>query len=196
MLSSVSEFNYMTQLVFRLYEDKSKPTESPYRFVVEILFSTGACGYRDTGFPTSRRQSVSQEYKLASGIASIPIKLTTCLDDGSVEDRALTSPTPSLRSLTPVSRDISPNGDGDLTPDTPTPDEWGYLRVSHPEKGWRVKSNEQRRPSEEFASTRCMPTVPELGASEKKCGLGHDPVFRVTGEERKRGKELVYYCIG
>jgi len=37
-------FDYLTQIVFRLYEDKCKPPASPERFRVEVLFSPGAAG--------------------------------------------------------------------------------------------------------------------------------------------------------
>jgi len=37
-------FDYLTQIVFRLYEDKRAPQDSPERYRVEVLFSPGASG--------------------------------------------------------------------------------------------------------------------------------------------------------
>lgn len=41
-LSSVTEYNYMTQLVIMLYEDPNKDPASEERFHVELHFSPGA----------------------------------------------------------------------------------------------------------------------------------------------------------
>lgn len=41
-LSSVAEYNYMTQLVIMLYEDPNKELTSEKRFHVELHFSPGA----------------------------------------------------------------------------------------------------------------------------------------------------------
>lgn len=41
-LSSVTEFNYMAQLVIMLYEDTTKSLDSPDRFHIELHFSPGA----------------------------------------------------------------------------------------------------------------------------------------------------------
>ena len=42
MLQNQHELDYLTQIIFRLYENKSLPFESPHRFRVEILFTPGA----------------------------------------------------------------------------------------------------------------------------------------------------------
>jgi len=42
-------FDYLTQIVFRLYEDKRQPQNCPERFRVEVLFSPGAA--RDPSLP-------------------------------------------------------------------------------------------------------------------------------------------------
>lgn len=41
-LSSVTEFNYMAQLVLMLYEDTTKDVKADDRFHVELHFSPGA----------------------------------------------------------------------------------------------------------------------------------------------------------
>lgn len=41
-LDKITELDYLTQIVFRMYEDKSKPLDDYDRFSVEILFSNGA----------------------------------------------------------------------------------------------------------------------------------------------------------
>lgn len=38
-------FDYLSQIVFRLYEDKLAPPERPERYMVEVLFSPGASGH-------------------------------------------------------------------------------------------------------------------------------------------------------
>jgi len=43
-LNSKPVFDYLTQIVFRLYEDKEAPLTSPERHCVEVLFSPGAAG--------------------------------------------------------------------------------------------------------------------------------------------------------
>ena len=42
LLSKTTELDYLTQLVFRLYENMSVPSNHPQRFKLEILFSPGA----------------------------------------------------------------------------------------------------------------------------------------------------------
>lgn len=42
MLENQHELDYLTQIIFRLYENKSLPFESPHRFRVEVLFTPGA----------------------------------------------------------------------------------------------------------------------------------------------------------
>jgi inositol hexakisphosphate/diphosphoinositol-pentakisphosphate kinase len=42
LLSRTTELDYLTHLVFRLYENKSVPADHPLRFKLEILFSSGA----------------------------------------------------------------------------------------------------------------------------------------------------------
>lgn len=44
-LKSDPVFDYLTHVVFRLYEDKLAPLGSPSRYRVEVLFSSGASGY-------------------------------------------------------------------------------------------------------------------------------------------------------
>ncbi|KAG2442512.1 hypothetical protein HXX76_002598 [Chlamydomonas incerta] len=41
-LDDTTELDYLTQVVFRMYENKTVPVESPERFRVEVLFSPGA----------------------------------------------------------------------------------------------------------------------------------------------------------
>ena len=51
-ISRVSELNYMTQIVIMLYEDPTKPPESPDRFHIELHFSPGAKSHKDdSNFP-------------------------------------------------------------------------------------------------------------------------------------------------
>ncbi|KAK9823756.1 hypothetical protein WJX72_005206 [[Myrmecia] bisecta] len=42
MLRDATELDYMTHIVFRMYENKKVPVDSPERFRVELLFSPGA----------------------------------------------------------------------------------------------------------------------------------------------------------
>ncbi|WIA10709.1 hypothetical protein OEZ85_010886 [Tetradesmus obliquus] len=42
LLADTSEFDYLTHIVFRMYENKQVPVDSPDRFLVEIQFSNGA----------------------------------------------------------------------------------------------------------------------------------------------------------
>ncbi|GIL72959.1 hypothetical protein Vretimale_4607 [Volvox reticuliferus] len=51
-LDETTELDYMTQVVFRMYENKTVPVESPERFRVEVLFSPGA-NYNPFDFNTS-----------------------------------------------------------------------------------------------------------------------------------------------
>ena len=46
-LDTVSELNYLTQIVIMLYEDSSEEENSERRFHVELHFSPGAYGYLD-----------------------------------------------------------------------------------------------------------------------------------------------------
>lgn len=47
-------FDYLTQIVFRLYEDKRAPQNSPNRYRVEVLFSRGACLYPSNSEPCGK----------------------------------------------------------------------------------------------------------------------------------------------
>eukprot|EP00879_Flechtneria_rotunda_P009465 GHRR01009908.1.p1 GENE.GHRR01009908.1~~GHRR01009908.1.p1 ORF type:complete len:896 (+),score=398.55 GHRR01009908.1:452-3139(+) len=42
LLDDTDEFDYLTHIVFRMYENKQVPVESPDRFFVEVQFSNGA----------------------------------------------------------------------------------------------------------------------------------------------------------
>ena len=46
-LETVSELNYLTQIVIMLYEDSSEEMDSEKRFHVELHFSPGAYGCFD-----------------------------------------------------------------------------------------------------------------------------------------------------
>jgi hypothetical protein len=46
-LDTVSELNYLTQIVIMLYEDSSEEEDSDKRFHVELHFSPGAYGCFD-----------------------------------------------------------------------------------------------------------------------------------------------------
>ncbi len=46
-LDTVSELNYLTQIVIMLYEDSSEEHDSEKRFHVELHFSPGAYGCFD-----------------------------------------------------------------------------------------------------------------------------------------------------
>ncbi len=46
-LDTVSELNYLTQIVIMLYEDSSEEEDSEKRFHVELHFSPGAYGCFD-----------------------------------------------------------------------------------------------------------------------------------------------------
>jgi hypothetical protein len=46
-LETVSELNYLTQIVIMLYEDSSEEEDSEKRFHVELHFSPGAYGCFD-----------------------------------------------------------------------------------------------------------------------------------------------------
>mgnify|MGYP002387148398 FL=1 len=46
-LDTVSELNYLTQIVIMLYEDSSEKEDSEKRFHVELHFSPGAYGCFD-----------------------------------------------------------------------------------------------------------------------------------------------------
>ena len=46
-LDTVSELNYLTQIVIMLYEDSSEEENSEKRFHVELHFSPGAYGFFD-----------------------------------------------------------------------------------------------------------------------------------------------------
>ncbi|KAL7543874.1 hypothetical protein ACHAXR_013260 [Thalassiosira sp. AJA248-18] len=70
ILANASELCYLTQVVFRLFEDTQKPSEDPRRFRVEIMFSPGATAtplhmaelYREkdaTRFDTEALQKIS-----------------------------------------------------------------------------------------------------------------------------------------
>lgn len=45
-LDSTPELNYLTQIVFMMYEDTRQPPDSPSRFEVTVLYSPGVC-YRE-----------------------------------------------------------------------------------------------------------------------------------------------------
>eukprot|EP00798_Chlamydomonas_sp_ICE-L_P008124 gene8125-1371_t len=69
LLNEITELDYLTQIVFRMYENKAVPVESPERFRVEILFSSGA-NYspfevspikQDHVLPVSPRQMVHRD---------------------------------------------------------------------------------------------------------------------------------------
>jgi inositol hexakisphosphate/diphosphoinositol-pentakisphosphate kinase len=47
-LDTISELNYLTQIVIMLYEDPSEEEDSDQRFHVELHFSPGAYGCFDT----------------------------------------------------------------------------------------------------------------------------------------------------
>jgi hypothetical protein len=176
ILSSVSEFNYMTQLVFRLYEDKSKPVDSPHRFVIEILFSPGAYCYREANKQSPHHQqshympsdsgTITMQLQVPAGLSSSLKNLNTCL-----------SPSPSNRSTTPLSRDISPD-DGDQTPDSLSNDRQGSPQVTFTENRLKGKPIEQRTAFDE--SEKPFPKASEIGG---------DPVFRVSREESTKGKK-------
>jgi len=70
VLAKASELCYLTQVIFRLFEDTQKPSEDPRRFRIEILFSPGATAtplhmaelYREddaTRFDTEALQKIS-----------------------------------------------------------------------------------------------------------------------------------------
>ena len=46
-LGTISELNYLTQIVIMLYEDPNEEENSDKRFHVELHFSPGAYGYFD-----------------------------------------------------------------------------------------------------------------------------------------------------
>lgn len=46
-LGTISELNYLTQIVIMLYEDPNEKENSDKRFHVELHFSPGAYGYFD-----------------------------------------------------------------------------------------------------------------------------------------------------
>ncbi len=56
-LDTVSELNYLTQIVIMLYEDSSEEENSEKRFHVELHFSPGAYGCFDT-LPEVNKRSI------------------------------------------------------------------------------------------------------------------------------------------
>ena len=66
-LDSTPELNYLTQIMFMMYEDARQPPDSPSRFEVQVLYSPGVqyrerflCGVGDQGH-NPLQQSSDQE---------------------------------------------------------------------------------------------------------------------------------------
>ncbi|XP_062522518.1 inositol hexakisphosphate and diphosphoinositol-pentakisphosphate kinase 2-like isoform X2 [Corticium candelabrum] len=202
-LSSISEFNYTTQIVFRLYEDKSKPLESPHRFFVEILFSSGAFNYSEASKPGSRRPSQSIEFEQASCIASHPSFLSTADGEqkGSLDkqqeplDELTPSPSSpsSLQSPTLLSREHSPSGSEDRL-SVVMPTHFGQ-NLSLPSRMKLDSGNpgERRKLSVDAGQTPTIPENFEIKVKSQKTSVGLDPVFRRVNKEEER---RVYSSFG
>ena len=66
-MDSTPELNYLTQIMFMMYEDARQPPDSPSRFEVQVLYSPGVqyrerflCGVGDQGH-NPLQQSSDQE---------------------------------------------------------------------------------------------------------------------------------------
>ena len=168
----------MTQLVFRLYEDKSKSLESPHRFVIEILFSPGAYGYREANDQNPHhQQSVSKDHQMASGSGTHSMQLHVPASLSSSIRNLHMSPSPSIRSTTPLSRDVSPE-DGDQTTEASPNDRQGSPQVTWTEN--RLKSRTTGYGFDEIVTGKPLQKISEI--------VG-DPVFRVSRDETK-GKKM------
>lgn len=92
LLKHATELDYMTHLVFRMFENKRVPVDSPERFRMEVLFSPGAAYspyavvplHQDHTLPVTQRVCLHQEHELtlaelesACGPRSTPTKAST-----------------------------------------------------------------------------------------------------------------------
>ena len=94
ILANASELCYLTQVVFRLFEDTQKPSEDPQRFRVEIFFSPGATATplhmaelhreKDTSrFDTEQLQKISID---GLTCAQVEEYFTEAIKEGKTED--------------------------------------------------------------------------------------------------------------
>lgn len=74
-LDTVSELNYLTQIVIMLYEDPSEEENSEKRFHVELHFSPGAYGCYDVLPEVEPSMSMIMSFVTASSrlIQSVPV---------------------------------------------------------------------------------------------------------------------------
>ena len=47
IINSMPELNYMTQILFQLFEDPHQPSDSPSRYLINVHFSPGVRGRED-----------------------------------------------------------------------------------------------------------------------------------------------------
>jgi inositol hexakisphosphate/diphosphoinositol-pentakisphosphate kinase len=82
-------FDYLTQIVFRLYEDKDAPIDSAERYLVEVLFSPGAAGHpaqaRNHIMPMERLRPLHHQDNHLP-LARLLKLLERCSDQGQAED--------------------------------------------------------------------------------------------------------------
>ena len=81
-IDTVSELNYLTQIVIMLYEDSSEEEDSERRFHVELHFSPGAYGCSDVVHPVSEIHGVNASLPRQASLSfdrsilSVPISTT------------------------------------------------------------------------------------------------------------------------
>ncbi|GAX74145.1 hypothetical protein CEUSTIGMA_g1594.t1 [Chlamydomonas eustigma] len=114
LLEGCSEFDYLTHIVFRMYENKAVPVQDPKRFHVEISFSPGAA-YNPVEVVSARNDH------------ALPIVKRSVLNQGSAETlgevEELLSPLGTKRKVSPsvYALQVALKAPSVKGPSTPTP---------------------------------------------------------------------------